>query len=152
MVLLIVTLYERENKMINNTLFDNMKDLEFNNETEEYNENCLSLDDSCLNSDNTPEYIKENIFKLNLENLNDSLVDKKKFQFGIDDVSYLCGAISALVSVGITPNKAMDYIVEKEAADAAMKHNLEILNIQKETSIETARLNFVSNADSILKY
>ena len=46
----------------------------------------------------------------------------------------------------------MDYIIEKEAADAAMKHNLEILNIQKETSIETARLNLVSNADSAFKY
>ena len=43
-------------------------------------------------------------------------------------------------------------IIEKEAADAAMKHNLEILNIQKETSVETARLNLVSNADSAFKY
>lgn len=141
-----------KNKMIDNTLFDNVKDLELNGETEEYNKDCLSLDDSCLNSSVLPEYIKENIFKLNLENLNNSVIDKDKFQFGVNDVSYLCGAISALVSVGIAPNKAMDYIVEKEAADAAMKHNLEILNIQKETSVETAKLNFASNADSILKY
>lgn len=152
MVSLIVTLYERENRMMDNTLFDNVKNLGLNDEAEEYDKDCLSLDDSYLNPSASPEYIKENIFKLNLENLNDSVIDKDKFQFGVNDVSYLCGAISALVSVGITPNKAMDYIIEKEAADAAMKHNLEILNIQKETSVETARLNLVSNADSAFKY
>lgn len=152
MVSLIVTLYERENRMMDNTLFGNVKNLGLNDEAEEYDKDCLSLDDSYLNSSTSSEYIKENIFNLNLENLKDSVIDKDWFQFGVNDVSYLCGAISALVSVGITPNKAMDYIVEKEAADVAMKHNLEILNIQKETSVETARLNLVSNADSVFKY
>lgn len=141
-----------KSKMMDNTLFDNVKDLELNGEAEEHDKDCFSLDDSYLDSSVSPEYIKENIFNLNLENLKDSVIDKDRFQFGVNDVSYLCGAISALVSVGITPNKAMDYIIEKEAADAAMKHNLEILNIQKETSVETARLNLVSNADSAFKY
>lgn len=138
--------------MINKTMFDDVKDLELDEEIEGFNGGYNLLDDTSLSPDSPSEYIKENIFKLNLDNLAESFINKDRFQTGVNDVSYLCGAISALASVGITPNKAMDYIVEKEAADAAMKHNLEILNIQKETSIETARLNFVSNADSILKY
>ena len=138
--------------MINKTMFDDVKDLELDEEIEGFNGGYNLLDDKSLNPDSPSEYIKENIFKLNLDNLAESFVNKDRFQAGVNDVSYLCGAISALASVGITPNKAMDYIVDKEAADVAMKHNLEILNIQKETSVETARLNLTSNADSILKY
>ena len=61
MVSLIVTLYERENRMMNNTLFDNVKNLGLNDEAEEYDKDCLSLDDSYLNPSTSPEYIKENI-------------------------------------------------------------------------------------------
>ena len=46
MVSLIVTLYERENRMMDNTLFDNVKNLGLNDEAEEYDKDCLSLDDS----------------------------------------------------------------------------------------------------------
>ena len=138
--------------MINKTMFDDVKDLELDEEIEGFNGGYNLLDDTSLSPDSPSEYIKENIFKLNLDNLAESFINKDRFQVGVNDVSYLCGVISALASVGITPNKAMDYIVDKEAADVAMKHNLEILNIQKETSVETARLNLVSNADSMLKY
>lgn len=138
--------------MINKTMFDDVKDLELDEEIEGFNGDYKLLDDASLSPDSPSEYIKENIFKLNLDNLAESFINKDRFQTGVNDVSYLCGAISALASVGITPNKAMDYIVDKEAADVAMKHNLEILNIQKETSVETARLNLTSNADSILKF
>ena len=62
MVSLIVTLYERENRMMDNTLFDNVKNLGLNDEAEEYDKDCLSLDDSYLNPSASPEYIKENIF------------------------------------------------------------------------------------------
>lgn len=133
-------------------MFDDVKDLELDEEIEGFNGGYNLLDDTSLSPDSPSEYIKENIFKLNLDNLAESFINKDRFQVGVNDVSYLCGVISALASVGITPNKAMDYIVDKEAADVAMKHNLEILNIQKETSVETARLNLVSNADSMLKY
>lgn len=98
--------------------------------------------------DATEEYIKENVYKLCTDNLSDIKIDSEKFKNGVDDVSYLCGAISALVSVGINPNKAMDYIVDKEATTIGMKHNLEIANIQKETAIETSKLNFINKADS----
>lgn len=98
--------------------------------------------------DTTEEYIKENVYKLCTDNLSDIKIDSEKFKNGVDDVSYLCGAISALVSVGINPNKAMDYIVDKEATTIGMKHNLEIANIQKETAIETSKLNFINKADS----
>lgn len=138
--------------MINRNMFDDVKNLEFDEEIEGLNEDYNLLDDTSLSPDSPSEYIKENIFKLNLDNLAESFINRDRFQVGVNDVSYLCGAISALASVGITPNKAMDYIVDKEAADVAMKHNLEILNIQKETSVETARLNLTSNADSILKF
>ena len=61
----------------------------------------------------------------------------------------MCGAITALVNVGINPNKAMNYLIDKEAAESAMRHNIDIANIQKETSIETSKLNFVDKVSAI---
>ena len=100
--------------------------------------------DSCSEKD----YIEENLCTLSTDNVLDIEIDKEKFKNGVDEVSFLCGAISALVSVGISPNKAMDYIVDKEAVKEAMKHSIEMANIQKDISIETSKLNFVDKANN----
>ena len=53
--------------MINKTMFDDVKDLELDEEIEGFNEGYSLLDDKSLSPDSPSEYIKENIFKLNLE-------------------------------------------------------------------------------------
>ena len=94
------------------------------------------------------KYIYKNIHVISKDNLLDSLISKDKFQEGVDSVSFLCGCISALTSFGITPDKAMDYICDKEATEIGMRHNIEIANIQKEASVESAKYNIISKADS----
>ena len=110
----------------------------------------VSLEELLKSEDdsNNKDYIEENICNLCTDNLSDAEINKEKFVNGVNDVSYLCGAISALVSVGINPNKAMDYIVDKEATKLAMEHSIAMANIQKEISIETSKLNFVDKANN----
>lgn len=110
----------------------------------------VSLEELLKSEDdsNNKDYIEENICNLCTDNLSDAKINKEKFVNGVNDVSYLCGAISALVSVGINPNKAMDYIVDKEATKLAMEHSIAMANIQKEISIETSKLNFVDKANN----
>ena len=38
--------------------------------------------------------------------------DKEKFQQGVDDFSDVCGGIAAMISLGITPDKALDYFIK----------------------------------------
>ena len=95
------------------------------------------------------DYLDENLILINTEKLGDCKIDVQKFREGIESVSFLCGAITALVNVGINPNKAMNYLIDKEAAESAMQHNIDIANIQKETSIETSKLNFVDKVSAI---
>ena len=95
------------------------------------------------------DYLDENLILINTEKLGDCKIDVQKFREGIESVSFLCGAITALVNVGINPNKAMNYLIDKEAAESAMRHNIDIANIQKETSIETSKLNFVDKVSAI---
>nr|DAO97751.1 MAG TPA: hypothetical protein [Caudoviricetes sp.] len=97
----------------------------------------------------TKDYLDENLILIDTEKLGDCKIDVQKFREGIESVSFLCGAITALVNVGINPNKAMNYLIDKEAAESAMQHNIDIANIQKETSIETSKLNFVDKVSTI---
>jgi hypothetical protein len=106
-----------------------------------------SLEDAC-EINNNADYLEDNIIKINTDGLSNYKIDLDKFGEGINSVSYLCGIITALVNVGINPNKAMDYAVDKEATQYAMEHNLEMANIQKDISIETAKLNFVNKVDN----
>lgn len=85
------------------------------------------------------DYIYENIIELNTLDVSELTLDATKFKTGMDSVAELCGAITALVNVGITPSKAMEYLMEKEAAQEAMKHNIEMGNIQANAAIESAK-------------
>lgn len=104
---------------------------------------CMEDEGAC------PKYIDKFIVKLNTSNIKKILIDEDEFEDGVNSVSKLCGAISALTSVGITPDKAMDYVVDKEGAEAAMKHNIEICKIQQEASVKTAELGLVNKVDGI---
>lgn len=111
----------------------------------------LTLDDIPMDTEECAcerDYIKENLRVLSTKNVINEELNKEEFSKGVYDVSYLCGAISALVSVGINPNKAMDYIVDKEATSIGMKHNIDMANIQKDISVETAKFSYANKADN----
>ena len=38
--------------------------------------------------------------------------DKEKFQEGVNEFSDVCGGIAAMISLGITPDKALDYFIK----------------------------------------
>ena len=38
--------------------------------------------------------------------------DKEKFQEGVHEFSDVCGGIAAMISLGITPDKALDYFIK----------------------------------------
>ena len=111
----------------------------------------ITLDDIPMDTEECAygeDYIKENLRVLSTKNVINEELNKEEFSKGVYDVSYLCGAISALVSVGINPNKAMDYIVDKEATSIGMKHNIDMANIQKDISVETAKFSYANKVDN----
>lgn len=122
----------------NNISMENLSLLEGLNEN-------LSMD---YKEDSTMDFIESNIICIDTEKLENSKIDSESFEKGVKSLSYLCGAITALVNVGINPNKAMDYLTEKEASECAMRHNLEIMSIQKDISLETAKLDFKNRVDN----
>lgn len=132
-----------------------MEDLRIDNEQaleevifDRLNGEACNIDDDFPQKPESETFLEQNIIKIDTEYLSKSKINIQKFTEGVEAVSYLCGAITALVNVGITPNKAMDYIVDKEATEVAMKHNIDMSNIQKDISIETAKLNFVNKVDN----
>lgn len=89
----------------------------------------------------------ENLIPMDTSNLEDVEIPVEPFKQGVADVAYLCGAISALVNVGINPNRAMDYVVEKQLMASTMEHNLKVAEIQKESSVESAKYGYSNKAD-----
>ena len=59
-------------------------------------------------------YLSEYINEINKDNISDIQYDKSKFEKGISKMSKICGMITALVNVGITPDNALAYISEYE--------------------------------------
>lgn len=84
-------------------------------------------------------YLFSNILSINKGNISDSCIDRDLFVKGVKSVSELCGAITALVNIGVHPNKAMDYLAEKEFAIDNRAHNLELTKIQAETGIAISK-------------
>lgn len=86
------------------------------------------------------EYIEDNIVLVDTIDVElDSKIPLDSFQRGIDKMAEMCGSISALVSVGITPSKAMDFLVSQINADKGMKHEAEMIKIQANASVESAK-------------
>jgi len=85
------------------------------------------------------DYIPENIVKTDIKGLDKAKIDLILYKDGINSVSEMCGAISALVSVGITPSMAMLYLSEREGTKLGMEHNLEINRLNSTTLIQTSK-------------
>lgn len=58
-----------------------------------------------------------------------------EFYRGIEDISHLCGEITALFNVGLSEQAVMDFILNRET----IKYNLETSKINKDMNVEIAK-------------
>ena len=88
---------------------------------------------------NNTDYIEDNVLLLDTNNISDIKLNKKLFIDGVDEVSKLCGMISALCNVGITPSAALNYISNKEESDKAIDYNYKISELNSNAIIESSK-------------
>jgi hypothetical protein len=89
--------------------------------------------------DSSNNYIPENIVEITKPCIENISFKENLFQEGVDSVSVLCGAITALVNIGVTPNKAMDYLTDKEASTDMIVHAENITRIQSDAMVQGAK-------------
>lgn len=91
------------------------------------------------NDDSSGDYIPDLIYIIRRDNLDSILFDSEAFSSGVNNLSYLCGQISALVNVGITPSEALNYLSSKEGMDKAIAHEERVGEMQSKTAIECSK-------------
>jgi len=96
------------------------------------------------------DYIEENIIHLDTKKLDKARLDDILFAKGINSVSELCGAISALVSVGISPPMAMMYLSEREGTILAMEHTLNLSKINANATVEASKFESINLQKNML--
>lgn len=74
-------------------------------------------------------------------------IDIEAFTKGVEDVSELCGKISALTSVGIEPGQALAYLSNVQDGEISYKNNVEIAKIQADAQKDTSKTNFMRTMD-----
>ena len=74
-------------------------------------------------------------------------IDIEAFTKGVEDVSELCGKISALTSVGIEPGQALAYLSNVQDGEISYKNNVEIAKIQADAQKDASKTNFMRTMD-----
>lgn len=90
------------------------------------------------NIDSNSGYIDEFIISIDTKNVSNIDFDSIKFKNGVDSMSELCGKITALVNVGITPSMALTYLSDTDASKAFMEHNLKVSEINADANVKSA--------------
>ena len=90
------------------------------------------------NIDSNSGYIDEFIISIDTKNVSNIAFDLDKFKNGVDSMSELCGKITALVNVGITPSMALTYLSDTDASKAFMEHNLKVSEINADANVKSA--------------
>lgn len=95
-------------------------------------------------------YLSEYINEINKDNISDIQYDKSKFEKGISKMSKICGMITALVNVGITPDNALTYISEHELNEKGTEATLEITKIQADASVAVSKCGLEASQKNII--
>lgn len=74
-------------------------------------------------------------------------IDIESFTKGVEDVSELCGKISALIAVGIEPGQALAYLSNVQDGEISYKNNVEIAKIQADAQKDASKTNFMRTMD-----
>ena len=90
------------------------------------------------NIDSNSGYIDEFIISIDTKSVSNIAFDLDKFKNGVDSMSEICGKITALVNVGITPSMALTYLSDTDASKAFMEHNLRVSEINADANVKSA--------------
>lgn len=66
---------------------------------------------------------EENLIPVSTENVQGFELNEDEFSDGVYNVSKTCGMISALRSIGLTIDQALDYVMNEKNIDFNLKHN-----------------------------
>jgi hypothetical protein len=80
------------------------------------------------------EYIPMNISNLCKDNTMDIQYDESKFKDGVNDYSYIAGALTALLNTGLSPELAVQYILAQDE----IKQNIKMTKINTESNEKVA--------------
>lgn len=121
--------------------------------------NCKGINENIFNEDdieeveldsNNVEFLDEYIRSINTSNIKNVQYDNQKFQSGITKMSKICGMITALVNVGITPNDALSYISERNLNKQGTDATLEITKIQADANVAASRYGLENSQKNII--
>ena len=73
---------------------------------------------------------------MELDNLEGIKYDKKEFDKGVKDYSYVAGAISSLLNAGLSSTDALNYIINRET----IEHNFKLQEIINANNKEVAEI------------
>lgn len=82
-----------------------------------------------------------NVIELDCEDLYKESIDVENFRDGIEDYSFVCGAITALCNVGLTPTEAIEFISNRET----IEHNIKVTEMSAKASIEASKNALIRN-------
>lgn len=95
-----------------------MKDMCEFNEKEIEQEEELTLEDmdkeQLISTIEQLMYMREKEIEVNTDNIQNLELDNKEFAKGLKSVSFICGMIAGLSSVGLTKDQVMDYVVNEQ--------------------------------------
>lgn len=75
------------------------------------------------------------------ENIEGVEFDKKEFQKGLKDVSYVCGMITGLMNIGVCAVDALTYVINEHTFD----NSIEVNKLLNELELNKAKVLMIEN-------
>lgn len=80
------------------------------------------------------------------ENIEGVEFDKKEFQKGLKDVSYVCGMITGLMNIGVCAVDALTYVINEHTFD----NSIEVNKLLNELELNKAKVLMIENEKKVL--
>ena len=97
-------------------------------------EDCEGYDCERESEESTEQSGEISIINLPLETIKGIDLDKDEFAKGVRDHSYVAGAISALVSCGVMPAEALEFVLNSKMIEVNLKMNKDKCKSQVDAS------------------
>ena len=75
------------------------------------------------------------------ENIEGVEFDKKEFQKGLKDISYVCGMITGLMNIGVCAVDALSYVINEHTFD----NSIEVNKLLNELELNKAKVLMIEN-------
>ena len=80
------------------------------------------------------------------ENIEGVEFDKKEFQKGLKDVSYVCGMITGLMNIGVCAVDALTYVINEHTFD----NSIEVNKLLNELELNKTKVLMIENEKKVL--